>query len=51
MAMEPEHDHMLSVGALIEASKRAAQEGMLLELLQENGTLVLGKWRMCFAEA
>lgn len=43
IVMEPEHEHVLHVEALTAALGRAAQEGIVLELLQEMREPVLGE--------
>lgn len=51
VVMEPTHDHMFPVESLIENPKQAAQDGMLLELLQEMRELVVGDIKDVFAWA
>lgn len=51
IVMEPEHDHMLCLGAFAEALKEAAQGSMSVRLLQECGSWCWGIRRICRSEA
>lgn len=50
MVMGPKHEHMLHVKALIEDLKRAAQQRLLLVLLQETQELVPGEKHNVFSQ-